>query len=161
MLSKRHFIHPVLKSCILQRKPSMKTFPLLLFLVLSLSQLGLAQDSDTPIITKSIFFGGGSFYIDARQAGELRELIESLQNPEFYQILVHGHTDDIGSVEYNQWLSDMRTNEVIQKIIATGIPPEIISEQDFGELSPVYDNNTWEGKLKNRRVDIIFKKPES
>lgn len=132
-----------------------------LFLLLLCTCSLSAQEINDPIITKSIYFGGGSFYIDAQQARELKELIENLQNPEFYQILVHGHTDDIGSQEYNQWLSDMRTNEVIQKIIATGIPPEIISEQDFGELNPVYDNSTWEGKLKNRRVDIIFKKPES
>ncbi len=136
-----------------------KVFLLLSFL--ALYSLASGQTGDEPIITKSIFFGGGSYYIDPQQALELQALIERLEGPEFYQILIHGHTDDIGSLEYNQWLSDRRTQAVIQKIIATGIPPEIISKQDFGELSPVYDNATWEGKLKNRRVDIIFKKPES
>ena len=118
------------------------------------------KEVDDDIITKSIFFGGGSYYVDQRQAAELQALIESLKNPELYEVYVHGHTDDIGSMEYNQWLSDMRTDMVILKIKANGIPEEFIFEKDFGEDSPVYDNNTWEGKLMNRRVDIIFKKLE-
>lgn len=98
--------------------------------------------------------------MDQEQAEALKVLIESLKNPELYEVYVHGHTDNIGSVEYNQWLSDMRTDMVIHKIKLNGIPQEFIFEKDFGEQSPVYDNNTWEGQLKNRRVDIIFKKLE-
>jgi outer membrane protein OmpA-like peptidoglycan-associated protein len=113
---------------------------------------------DEPIITKSIYFGGGSYYIDPQQAADLKELINSIKSLELYEVYVHGHTDNIGSIEYNQWLSDMRTDMVILKIKGNGIAPENIFEKDFGENSPVYDNNTWEGKLKNRRVDIIFKK---
>ena len=121
----------------------------------------LAQERTEPIIQMSIFFGGGSYYVDVKQAEDLRELMESIKDLEMYEIYIHGHTDNIGSIEYNQWLSDMRTDQVIQKIIQNGIDKEVIYEQDFGELNPVYDNNTWEGKLMNRRVDIIFKKPET
>ena len=123
-------------------------------------QCSIGQITDDPVITKSIYFGGGSYYVDRNQTEELIELIESLERPELYEVYVHGHTDDIGSLEYNQWLSDMRTDQVIQKIINNGFDPGVIFQKDFGELSPVYDNSTWEGKLKNRRVDIIFKKLE-
>ena len=116
------------------------------------------QKRDEPIITKSIFFGGGSYYVDQQQEAELKALINSIKNLELYEVYVHGHTDDIGSMEYNQWLSDMRTDMVIRKIKNCGIAPEFIFEKDFGENSPVYDNNSWEGKIRNRRVDIIFKK---
>lgn len=119
-----------------------------------------SQKINEPLITKSIFFGGGSYYVDYEQAAALQKLINSIENPELYEVYVHGHTDNIGSIEYNQWLSDMRTDMVIIKIKNFGIAPEAIFEKDFGENSPVYDNNTWEGKLMNRRVDIIFKKLE-
>ena len=118
------------------------------------------QKIDEPIITQSIYFGGGSYYIDSEQAGILKTLIESIKHPELYEVYVHGHTDNIGSIEYNQWLSDMRTDMVIQKIKKNGITQEFIFEKDFGEESPVYDNSTREGQLRNRRVDIIFKKLE-
>ena len=123
-------------------------------------QYAIGQLTDEPVITKSIFFGGGSYYVDSDQATALKELIESIESPELYEVYVHGHTDDIGSLEYNQWLSDMRTDEVIQKIINNGFDQGVVFKKDFGELSPVYDNSTWDGKLKNRRVDIIFKKLE-
>ncbi len=119
-----------------------------------------SQKINEPLITKSIFFGGGSYYVDYEQAAALQKLINSIENPELYEVYVHGHTDNIGSIEYNQWLSDMRTDMVIIKIKNFGIAPEAIFEKDFGENSPVYDNDTWEGKLMNRRVDIIFKKLE-
>lgn len=132
----------------------------LLLLILHLPYSSEAQYTDDPIITKSIYFGGGSYDIDLAQAAELQALIKSLEHPELYEVYVHGHTDNIGSIEYNQWLSDMRTDMVIQKILEVGIGEESIFEKDFGEESPVYDNNTRLGQLKNRRVDIILKKLE-
>jgi flagellar motor protein MotB len=51
----------------------------------------------------------------------------------------------------------MRTDAALQRLLMKQIPEEIISIEEFGELNPVYDNSTWEGKLKNRRVDIIIK----
>ncbi|MFT5385044.1 MAG: outer membrane protein OmpA-like peptidoglycan-associated protein [Saprospiraceae bacterium] len=131
---------------------------IIFFSCIFLFQYANGQDRDEPIITKSIFFGGGSYYVDPQQEAALKELIKSIKSLELYEVYVHGHTDDIGSLEYNQRLSDMRTDMVIQKIKNSGIAPESIFEKDFGENSPIYDNNTREGKLKNRRVDIIFKK---
>ncbi len=118
------------------------------------------QKTDESIVKMSIFFGGGSYYVDQEQEAELQKIIDSLKKPELYEVYVHGHTDNIGSLEYNQWLSDMRTDEVIQLIKKYGISEEFIFEKDFGELSPVYSNDTYNGQLMNRRVDILFKKLE-
>ncbi len=134
---------------------------LLLICVLSFQQSIHAQKRTEPEIVISIFFGGGSYYVDLAQTEKLFQLIDDIENLEHYAIYIHGHTDNIGSVEYNQWLSDMRTDSVIQKMMTKGIGRELINQWDFGELNPVFDNSTWEGKLKNRRVDIIFKKLES
>ena len=130
---------------------------LLLFLLLPLYASLQAQDNEPPYYIHSIYFGGGSYYIDQLQVEELNDWLDAIPNIENCQISIHGHTDDIGSVEYNQWLSQMRTDAALQRLLLKNIPQEIISIEEFGELNPVYDNSTWEGKLKNRRVDIIIK----
>ncbi len=105
----------------------------------------------------SIYFGGGSYYVTPEQEQELYKWLDGIPGIENHQISVHSHTDDIGSKEYNAWLSQRRSEAAIDKLMNHGINPDRISIEDFGELNPVYDNNTWEGKLKNRRVDIIVK----
>lgn len=105
----------------------------------------------------SIYFGGGSYYIDGEQVEDLGEWLDGIPNIETHQISIHSHTDNIGSVEYNKWLSRMRSESAFQELLRKGIPSDIIDIADFGEESPVYDNRTWEGKLRNRRVDIIIR----
>ena len=114
------------------------------------------QLSPEPSMIKSIYFGGGSYYINPRQAEELKVFIKSFPNIQNYTITIHSHTDNIGTPEYNQMLSEMRSYMSIRKLVEMSVPRDIISIQDFGEYNPIYDNNTMEGRLKNRRVDIIL-----
>ncbi|MBK6947244.1 MAG: OmpA family protein [Haliscomenobacter sp.] len=110
-----------------------------------------------PYYLFSIYFGGGSYYIDPEQTEALYEWLDGIPGLEDHEISIHGHTDDIGGKEYNQVLSQFRSEQAFQKLIEKGIPKEQILLKDFGELNPLYDNNTWEGRRKNRRVDIIVK----
>ena len=119
-----------------------------------------AQTGKPPYI-KSIFFGGGSYYIDGIQIRDLNDWLDGFPGLEGYNILIHSHTDNIGSLEYNQWLSNMRSDAVIRVLQQRGLRPETISKEDFGELNPVYDNSTWEGKLRNRRADVILIPPNT
>lgn len=105
----------------------------------------------------SIYFGGGSYYIDDEQVGELYKWLDGIDNIEAQEISIHSHTDNIGSLQYNQWLSQLRSEAAFNKLLQHGIPHDIITISDFGELNPVYSNDTWNGKLRNRRVDIIIK----
>ena len=116
-----------------------------------------AQSKGEPVYIQSIYFGGGDYRIDEGQKQDLAEFIESIPNIHEYEISVHGHTDDIGGVEYNQWLSEMRSEMVVRQLILKDISREMIGIKDFGELNPIYDNSTWEGKLKNRRADVVLK----
>jgi outer membrane protein OmpA-like peptidoglycan-associated protein len=50
----------------------------------------------------------------------------------------------------------MRSQAALEKLIIMDIPLENISIKAFGEENPYFDNNKWQGKLLNRRVDIIF-----
>ena len=105
---------------------------------------------------KSIYFGGGSYYIDPQQSGDLEKFIKSFSNIQNYTITVHSYTDNIGSDEFNQMLSEMRSYMSIQNLLKFKVPRDIITIHDFGEYNPIYDNSTLDGRLKNRRVDIIL-----
>ena len=131
--------------------------PILTLLLLAAFLPLEAQDEKAPYHIFSIYFGGGSYHIDGQQAQELSQWLKQFPGLEDYEISVHSHTDDIGSREYNDRLSQLRSEAARNRLLKKGIPNDHISIEDFGELNPVYDNNTWEGKLKNRRVDIIIK----
>jgi outer membrane protein OmpA-like peptidoglycan-associated protein len=66
-----------------------------------------------------------------------------------------GHTDSVGSEDYNQQLSERRAQSVANYLIAGGInPANITSVAGAGESSPIADNATAEGRAMNRRVEI-------
>jgi len=73
---------------------------------------------------------------------------------------VEGHTDYIGTEEYNQGLSVRRAEAVGKKFIqAYGIASGRISIKGYGETRPVADNNTAEGRTKNRRAIAVILMP--
>jgi len=112
-------------------------------------------DPDQPLI-KSIFFGGGSFYVDPEQSESLQDFLNGIPNIDMYTITIHSHTDNIGGAEYNNWLSNMRSESVAYELIMQQIPSNNIRINDFGQDKPIFDNRTYKGRLLNRRVDIIL-----
>lgn len=136
----------------------MKRLTILLALVCGTLH-SFAQDSERPAYyIFSIYYGGGSYYITPDQRQGLSEWLDEIPDLDQHEISVHGYTDDIGGVEYNQRLSEMRCQSAIVELLKKElIKPEQISIEEFGELNPIYDNSTWEGKLKNRRVDVIIR----
>lgn len=128
--------------------------PFLFVFLLMCTLSGQSQEMERTI--KSIYFGGGSYYVDELQLEELYQFMDSIENIFLYHITVHSHTDNIGGAAYNEWLSEQRSEAVIEKLLNRAIPEELIQKRDFGQFNPVYDNNSWLGRLKNRRVDIIF-----
>src|SRR5687767_10362504 len=109
-------------------------------------------------IRKSIFFGGGSYYVDEYQIDELYDWLDSIPNLlEKYDIHLISHTDPIGGREYNEWLSRMRSEAVEQIILNRGdISERKISIKDWGLENPVYNNQSYQGMQMNRRVDVIL-----
>jgi len=108
-------------------------------------------------IVKSIYFGGGQYHVDQNQAQQLADLVKSIKNLEYYEINIMSHTDPIGGREFNEYLSRMRSLYAIELLKALDIPQEKIRFKDFAFDAPAYDNSTWEGRARNRRVDIQFK----
>ena len=69
-------------------------------------------------------------------------------------ISVFGHTDSLGTDPYNDGLSERRANEVRDYLLNSGIPGRDISVEGMGERSPIANNDTRNGRAKNRRVVI-------
>jgi len=76
------------------------------------------------------------------------------QGTQVIDINVVGHTDSIGTEEYNQALSLRRATSVKDFMVSEGIDPGIIDVSGKGESDPVASNDTKEGRAQNRRVEI-------
>ena len=127
-----------------------------IFCILLISSQGWTQEDPEAYILKSIYFDGGSFYIDDIQYLELKHLVDSIPDLKDYTITIHSHTDNIGGAAYNEWLSEMRSRAAIEKLLKLDFKANQMEIRDFGQFNPIYDNSTWEGRYRNRRVDIIF-----
>jgi OOP family OmpA-OmpF porin len=74
-----------------------------------------------------------------------------LKNPSI-KVEVAGHTDSVGEEAYNESLSARRAATVRDYLASRGVEMERMTARGYGELQPIADNNTTEGKAANRRV---------
>lgn len=116
-----------------------------------------AQQEQIEELRKSIFFRGGSYYVDEFQMETLHDWLDSIPDLlERYEIQLISHTDPIGGKEYNAWLSKMRSQAVQEILIQRAIPENKISMKDWGLENAVYRNDSRAGMQMNRRVDVIL-----
>jgi OOP family OmpA-OmpF porin len=114
----------------------------------------------TPIISGShvtlnnIFFQTNSYQLEEKSISELKKLINFIQLNPAQRIELAGYTDNVGTAEANLKLSAMRAKAVYDYLIQHGIKPAGITYKGYGAASPVADNNSEEGRQKNRRLEI-------
>ncbi len=126
-------------------------FGLMLYSTVSVAQINTGE------LRKSVFFGGGSYYMDEEQAIMLSRWLDSIPNLlEKYEIQLISHTDNIGGKRYNQWLSGMRSQTVHGLLIQKDIPERIIHTRDWGSENPLYSNDSYQNVIMNRRVDVVL-----
>lgn len=94
--------------------------------------------------------------IKAATKKNLEELARTLKKYPDTNILIEGHTDNIGKVEYNKELSERRAEAVAYYTASLGVGASRITKMGFGEDQPLASNKTSEGRQKNRRVDIAI-----
>lgn len=123
------------------------------FFIFCIQYPSIGQDSK---LIRSIYFGGGSYYIDDVQKQEFINFLDSIPNVQEYTITIHSHTDNIGGAAFNKRLSELRSWSAEQILVPNYANAEAVEIQDFGQFNPLYDNSTTFGRYKNRRVDIIF-----
>ena len=88
-----------------------------------------------------------------RTISEISEVITTVKDR---NISVEGHTDSIGSFQYNKELSQKRARNVANELNFKGVPRRQISVRGYGEGAPIATNNTDRGRARNRRVEIII-----
>ncbi len=118
---------------------------------------------ETVTIDSMTFFDFDKADLDPDSQAKLDAIIDQLKTfTTVKEIRITGHTDSIGSREYNQKLSERRAEAVASYLISRGVNPKLISTAGMGEDQPVADNSTKEGRAKNRRavIDIIGTKPK-
>ena len=101
-----------------------------------------------------VTFAVNSADISPSMRQTLDGVAQSMVNYPNSLIDVMGHTDSTGSESYNMTLSQNRANTVMNYLIGKGVPAARIRSQGFGETMPVADNNTADGRTRNRRVEI-------
>lgn len=102
-----------------------------------------------------IFFDTGSDRIQARSMPLLQELASVIANrPDLGSIAIEGHTDNVGSEQFNLNLSRKRAESVRRILIQHGVPEARLSAAGFGEMRPITSNETPQGREQNRRVEF-------
>ncbi len=105
----------------------------------------------------NIFFDYDKWDLRPESRFELDRFVEVLNKNPTLKIEIAGHTDSIGSDNYNLRLSDRRAKSVRDYLVNNGrIAAERMSSQGYGEKRPVATNSTDEGRQLNRRVEIVI-----
>jgi outer membrane protein OmpA-like peptidoglycan-associated protein len=85
---------------------------------------------------------------------ELDKLASQLNASKEYDIVVGGHTDSIGTEEYNMKLSERRAQAVVKYLLMKGVNNAYVGSNNYGESKPLVDNKTKENRQKNRRAEF-------
>lgn len=85
----------------------------------------------------------------------LNEATEVLKQYPDIRVEAAGHTDSIGSDQYNQGLSERRAQAVYDYLVSNGIDSSRLSVRGYGEASPIADNATRDGRQRNRRTELV------
>lgn len=88
-----------------------------------------------------------------RAVGEIAKVVQDY--PE-RKISVEGHTDSVGTIKYNQRLSEARARSVADELVAQGVSRRRIATYGYGESDPISSNRTEAGRSRNRRVEVII-----
>lgn len=108
------------------------------------------------VATHGIYFAVNSERIRPESTPTLKEIAGMLRDHADLRIRIEGHTDSDGEEAYNQQLSERRAAAVKQYLVDTaGIAGSRLETVGFGESKPVAENDTPEGKQKNRRVELV------
>jgi len=116
-------------------------------------------EAAAPVVTRRIVLRGVKFDFNSsaiRGDAEviLGSAVEVLKESPEVRVEIAGHTDSTGPEAYNQTLSEQRANGVLQYMTSHGIRASRLSIVGHGEMRPVADNSTRDGRTQNRRVEL-------
>jgi outer membrane protein OmpA-like peptidoglycan-associated protein len=113
--------------------------------------------SDNPDGSKGgLYFETNKSDINANSKIAMDKLVKIFTEYNETNILIEGHTDDVGKDEYNLALSEKRASAVSNYLIANGIASSRITTKWYGKTQPKYENNSAANRALNRRVEVAI-----
>jgi len=113
---------------------------------------------DEIYVLENLLFEVNGYTVKGEGKKQLQALVSHLKAEPSLNISIYGHTDNVGSPEYNKELSQKRAKAVGLFLVDNGLSPFRIAWKGFGDISPVAKNETQEGRDKNRRVEFVISK---
>ena len=109
-------------------------------------------DDSLCVVIKNIFFDFDKYDLKPESMGEIRHLAKFLADNLDLTVQISGHTDNVGSAQHNQQLSENRANAVKEALVKLGIPQHKIITKGYGSTRPVSNRDE-----ENRRVEFSIK----
>lgn len=106
------------------------------------------------IVLRNVFFDYNKSTLKPESSTELDRLVKILQENPSIRIELSGHTDNTGTDDYNQRLSENRAKSCVDYLIGKGIAASRLEYKGYGESKPIDTNNTEEGRANNRRTEF-------
>lgn len=110
--------------------------------------------TNTTIVLHHIYFETNRSNLADSSRAELNTLVDLLKENPNLIVEIGGHTDNVGTASDNLSLSKRRAEAVIQYLIQQGIPKNSLQAKGYGSTQPIAENNTAEGRAKNRRSEM-------
>ncbi len=122
-----------------------------------LAQLGFEKTDDGYVLNLPgpLLFETGSDVLSDGAKQVLSKLAVDLRALEIAKLRLFGHTDNVGTAEFNRNLSSRRADAVAQFLATNGFASEALERRGFGFDRPLASNDTPEGRAKNRRVSVV------
>ncbi len=112
--------------------------------------------SGRSIVLNNIFYETDSYELKKESYVELNKLVKFLEKNNTLKIELGGHTDNVGSEEYNKDLSRKRAESVVSFLVDSGIKEERLISKGYGFSKPIDTNDTKVGRAKNRRTELLI-----
>lgn len=106
--------------------------------------------------SERIMFDSGKYEVKASGKPFLDQMATILNTKTRNTVLIEGHTDNVGSKEFNRDLSELRALTVMKELVNRGVSKARIRYAGYGMSRPLADNGTEYGRSQNRRTDIVI-----
>ncbi|MGD8934520.1 MAG: OmpA family protein [Gammaproteobacteria bacterium] len=126
-----------------------------------ITRVEVVRGESSGIIAELDVVGASMFEFDSAELNQDgKDTIDAFRKslgPELtdaYRVLIVGHTDNSGDVRYNMWLSRERAKSVAEYLVESGADKDKIRTMGMGPYDPIASNDSREGRIQNRRVDV-------
>lgn len=103
-----------------------------------------------------VLFDFGSADLNSSADSTVREIARAISSVPNRDISIEGHTDSVGTYDYNQRLSESRARSVAQALTRNGVSRQQLKTRGLGESDPISSNSTDVGRTRNRRVEVVI-----